>query len=1303
MKRAITTLGFLGGIGAVIVPLFVILWSDMVIEEWWLAILAAGVTSWLIALRAETRFGRIALVALAGAGTSLVINPWLTLGAIFAGMLLGYLLQYALLTQRYRYASPLPDPIAYIIFEILKYVGPHVVGVGSYIVLRGQHPIDLLSATDLIAVAGYVLTFTITFAIFEQLERQLGGSESLPLDSHFGRYVFRWAFLPVVSAVVIASFVAQYGELGHAIALVLMIAGTFMLNRNTIDYWALQGHFDQLVSLNNISRALRTSLELDALLEMIYVQVAHLLNAKNFYVALYDPASDRVTFPYAVKNGNRMQWEPRSSATRLTDQVIRSGSALLLNGNVRSYLEENGMDVGKAYPEAWIGVPLSVSGRTIGCLSIFANKPGERLGETAPEVLTTIATQAATAVENAQLYGEMQRQAERMGRLNEISTLMSTSLNPEQVLEMVCDGVLQVANASKVAIFLHSQKRQELYMARAEGLSDDYMAESIILPLNQTERVQPFLTGQTQLVEDLAEIEISDDYRELLARDGVRAMAELPLIAQGSSIGVMVAYYDAPHQFSQMDVDLLETFSSQTGIAVANARDYVRTDQALARRVEQLQALETIGREIVSTLHLDKVADTVLVRAMGASAAACGVLLLNSEESGTLRLVAQYGLLPDAVAQFAPNNRLQAGFGIIGRAFRTGEYSLVANRTDFADLTRGQIKSELAIPITAKGEVYGVIALGSPQRNGFNPDDIHFVSQLALQSAVAIVNSNLYQSANDRLAEQTWLYESGRAIAETFSKTQILRTISERIVTALDATGCAIYEYDARSQSVEVVYQQGLPDAMFADRQTLDLVQQPLLQAAVDRHEPLVEQIRFLNGNHGRNGQVNGNGNRNGTGGKSETAALLTLPLVSSERVTGLITVVDKLRDRFTTQEQQLLMTLATQAAVSIENARLFEQIREGRDQMAAVLSSTSEGIMMIDIDGVVALVNPEIEALWGIESSHLSGKKLTAINKALGGQIAQKLGYPESDLRNIVGDVCAAAGEDAVERHTYHINTPTPRFIERTVSPVLDVNNDSLGCLFVLRDVTEEKQLEQARDDLSSMIVHDLRSPLAGISGSLRLLEDYIPEDGKSPIVDQALNVADRSSKRLLGLVDSLLDVAKLSAGEVVLEVEAEDLNGLVERVVLEMQSQANDYNVVLMSDVRDPGPIANIDANKIERVIINLLDNALKFTPEEHSIIVKVSDYDESDPKNDEVVTISVLDEGPGIPDDYRERIFDRFQQVVGSKGRRRGTGLGLSFCKLAVEAHDGKIWVENRPEKGSAFCFTLPKTNVDFLDIA
>ncbi len=1296
MKRAVTTLGILGGIGTVLLPLLMILFVGGQNETLWLAVLTSGVTSWLIALRSETRFGRIAIIGAAGAGTSLLINPWLALSALLVGILLGYLVQQALKNLHYRYSTNLPVPFAYIVFEILKYVGPHAVGIGSFIVLNGQHPLDILGLLDLVALAGYVFMFTLTFAIFEQLERQLGGVNALPLNARFIKYIFRWAFLPVLATVIFASVANQYGLAGRLVMLITALIVGLVLNRITIDYWALHSHFEQLVSLNNISRALRTSLDLDALLEMIYVQVAHLLKADNFYVALYNPKSDQVTFPYAVKNGNRMQWQTRSSATRLTDKVIRSGSPLFLNGNVKNYLEEHDMDVGSSYPEAWIGVPLAVSGRTIGCLSILSNKPGELLPETAPDVLTTIATQAATAVENAQLYGEMQRQADRMGRLNEISTLMSTSLNPEQVLEMVCDGVLQVAHASKVAIFLHSQKRQELYMARAEGLSDGYLAESIILPLTDIERVETFLTAETKLVEDVEQVSLSDEYRALLEEEGVRAIVELPLIAQGATIGIMVVYFETPNEFSQMDIDLLETFSSQTGIAVANARDYVQTDQALARRVEQLQALETIGREIVSTLHPDKVADTVLVRALGASAAACGVLLLSTDDSKTLRVVADYGILPEALEQFAPEGRISSGFGIIGRAFRTGEHSLVANRTDFEGLTLGEINSELAIPIVAQGDVYGVIALGSPQRNGFNPDDIHFVSQLALQAAVAIVNSNLYQSANDRLAEQTWLYESGRAIAETFSKTQVLRTISERIVDTLGATGCAIYEYLPRTQSVEMVYELGLPETLLAGRKTLELSKQPLLDSAVQRQAPLVEQIRYRTA-------VNGNGSSNGNSDLTNTAAVLSLPLVSSERVTGLISVIDKNRQRFTNQEQQLLMTLANQAAVSIENARLFEQVREGRDQMEAVLASTSEGIMMIDVDGIVALVNPEIETLWGISSDHLAGENITQLNKALGGRIAAKLGYTDAELSEVVRTICESSTAETLERYTYSITTPVPRFIERTTTPVLDIDGAALGCLFVLRDVTEEKQLQQAREDLSSMIVHDLRSPLAGISGSLRLLEDYIPDEGKNAIVDQAISVANRSSKRLLGLVDSLLDVAKLGAGEVNLEVEAEDLNELVDRVVQEMQPQATDYQVVLLSDLSDPGPIASIDSAKIERVLINLLDNALKFTPEDQSIIVKVSDNDTRNPADTSFLTISVLDEGPGIPDDYRERIFDRFQQVVGSQGRRRGTGLGLAFCKLAVEAHGGTIWVNNRAERGSAFCFTLPKTSLEMLDIA
>jgi two-component system clock-associated histidine kinase SasA len=183
-------------------------------------------------------------------------------------------------------------------------------------------------------------------------------------------------------------------------------------------------------------------------------------------------------------------------------------------------------------------------------------------------------------------------------------------------------------------------------------------------------------------------------------------------------------------------------------------------------------------------------------------------------------------------------------------------------------------------------------------------------------------------------------------------------------------------------------------------------------------------------------------------------------------------------------------------------------------------------------------------------------------------------------------------------------------------------------------------------------------------------------------------LNVSLTSANSLLSLVESILDVNKLAMGELPLVVEPLDLGRVARSAVQTLSQNAHDADITLTLDAPLELPTIKADREKIERVLINLLDNALRYTPQGGAIRLTLT-------AKPQFIQVAVSDTGPGIPPDQRERIFERFVQVNTSQRKRgsKGSGMGLTFCKLAVEAHGGQIWVEESPEGGAAFHFTLP----------
>jgi signal transduction histidine kinase len=227
--------------------------------------------------------------------------------------------------------------------------------------------------------------------------------------------------------------------------------------------------------------------------------------------------------------------------------------------------------------------------------------------------------------------------------------------------------------------------------------------------------------------------------------------------------------------------------------------------------------------------------------------------------------------------------------------------------------------------------------------------------------------------------------------------------------------------------------------------------------------------------------------------------------------------------------------------------------------------------------------------------------------------------------------------------------------------------------------------ELERLRQETTDLIVHDIRSPLNCIEASLQLLQLILPEDvlvSCAKIIDLALG----SCKDILKLVDSMLEVARMESDGLVLDLQPISLLPLITDAVNRLRPRAEQYNITLELDAPAELPSIQGNAGKLERVLSNLLDNALKYTPEGGLITVAVR------PVNGQV-EVRVTDTGPGIPPEHRERIFDRFARVPGSEGRHEGLGLGLAFCRSVIEAHGGRIWVESEVGQGSTFAFTIP----------
>lgn len=228
--------------------------------------------------------------------------------------------------------------------------------------------------------------------------------------------------------------------------------------------------------------------------------------------------------------------------------------------------------------------------------------------------------------------------------------------------------------------------------------------------------------------------------------------------------------------------------------------------------------------------------------------------------------------------------------------------------------------------------------------------------------------------------------------------------------------------------------------------------------------------------------------------------------------------------------------------------------------------------------------------------------------------------------------------------------------------------------------------ELERLRQDTIDLIVHDLRHPISSIFGAIKILEMVLPEEVLRAN-QQLLNIANLNCDQLQIMVDSLLDVARMEAGDEQLKLSLTNLQRVVMDTIRRVKIVADMENVTLLPVFPEEMPLVQADEEKIGRVLVNLLNNAIKYSPGGSQVTVTLK------VQNDQVIT-KVIDAGPGIPPKDRQKIFDRFAQLSNGSSRTGGFGLGLAFCQLAVEAHGGRIWVESGDEGiGSQFIFSLP----------
>jgi signal transduction histidine kinase len=346
---------------------------------------------------------------------------------------------------------------------------------------------------------------------------------------------------------------------------------------------------------------------------------------------------------------------------------------------------------------------------------------------------------------------------------------------------------------------------------------------------------------------------------------------------------------------------------------------------------------------------------------------------------------------------------------------------------------------------------------------------------------------------------------------------------------------------------------------------------------------------------------------------------------------------------------------------------------------LSILLDHLQEAVLFLSAEGEFIYANLPFEHLLGLPRQTLLGQTWQGLDAEAQSHLEARLGFGLGQMTVFLHQLRADTATP--DEESYLLSGLYPRPLRRRLLLVEG------GALFLWREESQSAEFSRLQEDFTHMMVHDLRSPLTAVAASLRLLQDMAsPKDLFGNIVLQATTIAQRAIRRLLYLINSILDVARLESGVAQLDREPLELIPLIQRLAAEFEHLAQELEVQIITELEPDLPLAYADAERIERVLYNLLDNALKFSHSEGQVLICARRH------APHTLEIAIYDNGSGIPPEERARIFERYQQAGGAT-RQRGTGLGLTFCKLTIEAHGGRIWVEENPAGGAVFLFTLP----------